>query len=425
MSMGTLSPAGVLLITANVGSLFDYPAELQQKWLQEFYKTLDLLRPGFIALHWQEVGGKNYKQNMQSVETFIRTMAQSAGFSEYDRSRTYIDSNFDNTSGFTALGSLYFLHRSLGDTFEFDFREKKFLQVTDQKTHIGSLDTCPTVEKEKFEQNFWPEFSWTRKGYMRSRWRIQGWDFDLVNIHLFHDASNLVACDASPSVYTGNRKKALEHVIQRVTDDRFPHVPFFLFGDFNFRLDTRSLIQTLSSCGRIQMVRSDSGSVLEKIIREETEENQKVLLHIKTKLFEYLNQAVFREDNGRALQAYDKELLSFQNVLFEEPVRFPPSYPYSEDDTKPTEYENTRCPSWCDRVLMSSSAYSRLKEETRNGSQMVYENFGASVCMGDHKVVFEDPPSWNKNQEHLQRILIQQLGTYHRILDPRTPELHV
>lgn len=32
------------------------------------------------------------------------------------------------------------------------------------------------------------------------------------------------------------------------------------------------------------------------------------------------------------------------------------SYPYSEDYTKPTQYMNTRCPSWCDRILMSHSA---------------------------------------------------------------------
>lgn len=32
------------------------------------------------------------------------------------------------------------------------------------------------------------------------------------------------------------------------------------------------------------------------------------------------------------------------------------SYPYSEDYTKPTQYMNTRCPAWCDRILMSHSA---------------------------------------------------------------------
>lgn len=39
--------------------------------------------------------------------------------------------------------------------------------------------------------------------------------FDLVNIHLFHDASNLVAWEKSPSVYSSTRQKALGFVLDR------------------------------------------------------------------------------------------------------------------------------------------------------------------------------------------------------------------
>lgn len=39
--------------------------------------------------------------------------------------------------------------------------------------------------------------------------------FDLVNIHLFHDASNLIAWETSPSVYSGIRHKALGYVLDR------------------------------------------------------------------------------------------------------------------------------------------------------------------------------------------------------------------
>lgn len=39
---------------------------------------------------------------------------------------------------------------------------------------------------------------------------------DLVNIHLFHDASNLIACNSSPSIYSANRKNALRYVINRL-----------------------------------------------------------------------------------------------------------------------------------------------------------------------------------------------------------------
>lgn len=32
------------------------------------------------------------------------------------------------------------------------------------------------------------------------------------------------------------------------------------------------------------------------------------------------------------------------------------SYPYSEDSSQGKQYMNTRCPAWCDRILMSPSA---------------------------------------------------------------------
>lgn len=38
------------------------------------------------------------------------------------------------------------------------------------------------------------------------------------------------------------------------------------------------------------------------------------------------------------------------------------SYPYSEEYTKPTQYMNTRCPAWCDRILMSHSAQTFIRK---------------------------------------------------------------
>ncbi len=32
------------------------------------------------------------------------------------------------------------------------------------------------------------------------------------------------------------------------------------------------------------------------------------------------------------------------------------SYPYSEDSSQGKQYMNTRCPAWCDRILLSASA---------------------------------------------------------------------
>lgn len=84
---------------------------------------------------------------------------------------------------------------------------------------------------------------WSRKGFLRTRWTISGTIFDLINIHLFHDASNFIAMDAFPSVYCKNRRRAFEHTLQRFHNDRCGPAPFFVFGDFNFRADTDGVVK--------------------------------------------------------------------------------------------------------------------------------------------------------------------------------------
>ena len=81
----------ILLITANVGTLFEKVNEiriqiltviLKQKfnqldeladsWFQEIFKTVDRYHPVFIALHFQEVGGKNYKESIELIDPFFK-----------------------------------------------------------------------------------------------------------------------------------------------------------------------------------------------------------------------------------------------------------------------------------------------------------------------------------------------------------------
>lgn len=380
----------VLLVTANVGSLFDNVGEIEGDWLREF-SMVHQYKPRFIALHFQEVGGKDYMSNMDHAETFFRTIETSPGMDDFDRACVYVDNDFKSDS-FTALGSMYFIHKSLKNIQQYDFNVKGYKAVSGHNKYVGSLEGVTTVEKEKFPKNFWPDFKWSRKGYIRTRWIIHNQALDLVNVHLFHDASNLIACNSSPSVYSTNRKTALRYVISRISDSRYSPAPFFLFGDFNFRLDTLSLVQNLSTSADIQTIKTvknkDSSNEVEKIIFEEKDNDHKVLLHIETKLFTYLHQAVFRENNGKELLKYDKEICPFHDIITEEDIQFPPSYPYSEDNTKPTQYMNTRCPAWCDRILMSHDVRDIMHRRENGESNVVYNTLGSNVCMGDHKPVF-------------------------------------
>uniref|UniRef100_A0A4W3JIM4 inositol-polyphosphate 5-phosphatase n=1 Tax=Callorhinchus milii TaxID=7868 RepID=A0A4W3JIM4_CALMI len=341
---------GVLLVTANVGSLFEDPENLQKNWLREFYQAVHTHKPHFIALHCQEVGGKNYEASMTHVDNFVKELLSSDEMKEYNRARVYLDENYKSQEHFTALGNLYFLHESLKNTYQFDFKAKKYKRVTGKEIYSETLESTPMLEKEKFPKDYFPESKWSRKGFIRTRWSVTDCAFDLVNIHLFHDASNLIAWETSPSVYSGTRQKALSFVLDRITDQRYEKVPHFVFGDFNFRLDSKGVIEALCPSAKIETIRLPETNQVNKLIFRESNNDRKVMLQLEKKLFDYFNQDIFRQNNGVEVS------LSFATCRLFIQVTFFPSYPYSEDSSQGKQYMNTRCPSWCDRILLSYSA---------------------------------------------------------------------
>ncbi|XP_046929598.1 inositol polyphosphate-5-phosphatase A isoform X2 [Lynx rufus] len=315
----------VLLVTANVGSLFDDPENLQKNWLREFYQVVHTHKPHFMALHCQEFGGKNYETSMSHVDKFVKELLSSDAMKEYNRARVYLDENFKSQEHFTALGSFYFLHESLKNIYQFDFKAKKYKKVTGKEIYSDTLESTPMLEKEKFPQDYFPECKWSRKGFVRTRWCVADCAFDLVNIHLFHDASNLVAWETSPSVYSGIRHKALGYVLDRIIDQRFEKVSYFVFGDFNFRLDSKSVVETLCTQATMQTVRAADTNEVVKLIFRESDNDRKVMLQLEKKVFHYFNQEVFRDNNGTALLEFDKELSVFKDRLYELDISFPPS----------------------------------------------------------------------------------------------------
>ncbi|XP_056426972.1 inositol polyphosphate-5-phosphatase A-like isoform X2 [Hyla sarda] len=242
-------------------------------------------------------------------------------------------------------------------------------QVKHWLLSISSTAPCVAFRSMIFK------FAWTRKGFMRTRWLVNDRMFDLVNLHLFHDASNLVSCDCSPSVYSANRRRALYHVLTRLKDDC--NAPFFLFGDFNFRLDLKSLIQAQGwSSGD-----TDGHTAV-------YEQDGEVQLLMKCKRFEHQNSKVFQDDNEHMLLRFDHEPIPFLNELTEVQISFPPSYPFSENVSKPSEFMGTRCPAWCDRVFMSLPARALLHNGKHGEASVQYGRIGGDICMGDHKPVF-------------------------------------
>lgn len=59
------------------------------------------------------------------------------------------------------------------------------------------------------------------------------------------------------------------------------------------------------------------------------------------------------------------------------------SYPFSEELNRPDEYMESRCPSWCDRIVLNTNLKSILDSRASN---IEYSMLGENTCMGDHKV---------------------------------------
>ena len=206
-----MTAVSVLLVTANVGSIFEEPQLLLGSWVAQFLRAVQRLRPQLLALHCQEVGGKNYEESMQHVDQFVRSLVDSQELADFVHCRIFLDEDFTSTAKFTALGNLYFVHKSVASCQIWDFTENAFTDVSGQAIFSGNIESVPFKEKDKFPKDYFPDVSlcsllpqsiphardpqckWSRKGFLRTRWKLSGVVFDLINIHLFHDASNFTA----------------------------------------------------------------------------------------------------------------------------------------------------------------------------------------------------------------------------------------
>lgn len=373
----------VLLVTANVGSIFEDPSVMLKVWTEEFLSTVSRLDPKFIALHCQEVGGKNYERSMKHVEYFVRLLMSSEELRLFDKVRVYLDEDYSSAENFTALGNFYFIHETLPDVLIWDFSAMCFVPAKGKEVHSGDIEAVSTKEKAKFPQDFFPECKWSRKGFLRTRWSLNGSVFDLINIHLFHDASNFIAMESFPSVYCKNRRRALEHTLDRFHNDKCGMAPFFVFGDFNFRTDTQGVVKKLAE--GLNPVRLQSNKSTDHTKLQYRDGTSQVILSLGKKEFSHQDhQTVFIEQNGKWLKEFDRELEPFADRLYEFPITFQPSYPFEEDRKEAKCYMQTRCPSWCDRVLLSNSAKSLVSNINEPGS-VQYGLMGTCICMGDHK----------------------------------------
>uniref|UniRef100_A0A1I8IQR0 inositol-polyphosphate 5-phosphatase n=1 Tax=Macrostomum lignano TaxID=282301 RepID=A0A1I8IQR0_9PLAT len=247
------------------------------------------------------------------------------------------------------------------------------------------------VEKRKFPLKFFPNQVLSRKGYMRTRWRAGVATFDLVNVHLFHDA--IKPGRLTPSVYARHRRDALMWILDQLRSgppvkDEFAIAASSGSGvkgveDGGESLSAERLPTVTQKCRRTEQRDKDGHLSIEYYRGDD-----RVLTVGKKQFHSCTHSREFFENKHIWLGQLDFEPSSFDSSLFEFPVTFPPTYPFSEgaSERDATEYMATRLPAWCDRVLCSSSARSAILCPPEDPTQ--YGVLGLQDCMGDHKPVY-------------------------------------
>jgi inositol-1,4,5-trisphosphate 5-phosphatase len=114
--------------------------------------------------------------------------------------------------------------------------------------------------------------------------------------------------------------------------------------------------------------------------RKKLLDDSNIVLRIEKKRFDYVDAATFvtKWDQYRDDDTEPKEF-----NLKEMQIKFPPTYPWSEDPLCSNCYMKTRAPAWCDRVLMNNEAFELVQKDTKS----IYTCIGLNACMGDHKPV--------------------------------------
>lgn len=77
------------------------PSRLLENWTSEFLSHVKAMRPKFIALHLQEVGGKTYEKSMEYVQEFIKVLCESEDLGAFNKIRVFLDEDYNSAEHFT------------------------------------------------------------------------------------------------------------------------------------------------------------------------------------------------------------------------------------------------------------------------------------------------------------------------------------
>uniref|UniRef100_A0A7S3DCJ9 inositol-polyphosphate 5-phosphatase n=1 Tax=Palpitomonas bilix TaxID=652834 RepID=A0A7S3DCJ9_9EUKA len=388
----------------NTGETFCHP-EVFHPLARHVWERFEPLDIDFLALHFQEIGGEERKtdQLRQFRDEFVSMFGGSYWISDFFCS--------EETNEFTALGSLYLVHRRMSDlnlVRMWSFDEGRFLQLDELNCSEEEEEEEEPARLTRFRSHslhhIFPHSGKDekkpppRKGYLKTRWLAGNRMFDLINVHLFHDSDNLVAMQATrerPSKYAERRREALLAALRRAKFDE--HIPTFVFGDFNFRPDLGDMLNALK--GRdpslTEVVKPKGFWWEEKSVEEVVDEHFDNMRGADTELDRY-NKALLADEEGYR--------------LYEQAISFPPTYPIarfeqaekggegegegkgeeeaSEQEERPSDYDKKRAPAWTDRILASKKGHQLAEKGTTQYTSFRPKSAKLGLLL-DHDIVFQ------------------------------------
>jgi hypothetical protein len=311
----------VVVVSTNAGSACEKGGDLLLPRLSAALKSLVVVGD-FVAIHLQELAGKDKRiATVTGVEDAIRVV-----FARDEWLDTGLLFNADVGNEFTALGCIYFVRRSMVPRVQVLHRRLgAFVSLEQLVGERAALRFSSVVKTRKFNAVENPDGG--RKGFLQVVFSLSGQRVGFVNVHLPADTDNRVSVAASPSQYANLRKRVLDVSLEECAEDSL-----LIAGDFNFRLDAKQLLEDTRAQG-------DS---------------------VDAKSFNSAFASANSVGSTRLLQ-WDRELLPYERVLHEMPIKFAPTYCMSASGA----FDQKRCPAWPDRVLFTASLKRFIGPESR------------------------------------------------------------
>ena len=311
----------LLVVTANCGTLGKEHLRERMRYIEQLVAEQGEALV-FFALFFQELGGDT--KDVHLVQEMDQVLNEWVSLKDF--CSTGILFNANPKSEYTALGSVFFVRKC----------HMEHVQVLDRRLgEMVSMEGLLTVAhgQSRFESFCQTErMQGSRKGFLRTSFRIGHHALELINVHFPADASNLVA-KGDDSEYAQIREQCLLRTMKECKlQGHLDSTKAIVAGDFNFRLDLKSL---WAAWGR------EHDLVESKYFRCEAVDD------------------ALRRKAWKSLRAFDKEP---NNGLFEFERVFAPTYCTRADNT----YDSKRCPAWPDRVLVSPGLKSAIASQEYN-----------------------------------------------------------